>query len=188
MSEQLVQAHANPQTLHPAPEPHSGREQDTSSRDRDRGLLLIGLFKLSKSIFFFMMGLGVVHLLHAELGNEAMRLAQALHFDPEWHMVSVAVEKVDLIDAHRLREIGFFSFAYSVVSLVEGYGLMTCRIWAEYLTLSLTTIALPWEAYELVRDASWGRVALLVTNLLVLGYLILILQQKKKKALTSQPV
>lgn len=147
---------------------------------RDRGLLLIGLFKLSKAIFFFMMGLGVVHLLHAELGNEAMRLAQALHFDPEWHIVSVLVEKVDLIDAHRLRQIGFFSFAYSVVSLIEGYGLMTCQIWAEYLTLTLTTIALPWELYELVRDPSWGRVALLATNLVVLAYLVWLLQRKKK--------
>lgn len=155
-----------------------------SARKRDRGLLLIGLFKLSKSVFFFMMGLGVVHLLHAELGNEAMRLAMALHFDPEWHMVSVAVEKIDLVDAHRLREIGFFSFAYSVISLVEGYGLMTAKVWAEYLTLSLTTLALPWELYELVRDPSWGRVALLVTNLVVLAYLVWLLQ-RKKKALTS---
>ena len=176
MSEEIMQDHVVPQTLAAAPRP---------PRERDRGLLLIGLFKLSKSIFFFMMGLGVVHLLHAELGNEAMRLAMALHFDPEWHVVSVLVEKVDLVDAHRLKEIGFFSFAYSMLSLVEGYGLMTCKVWAEYLTLTLTTLALPWELYELVRDASWGRVALLVTNLVVLGYLVWLLQ-RKKKALNPQ--
>ena len=177
MGEQTIQSQAKLQTLPAAQKP---------PRQRDRGLLLIGLFKLSKSIFFFMMGLGVVHLLHAELGNEAMRLAMALHFDPEWHVVSVLVEKVDLVDAHRLREIGFFSFAYSMVSLVEGYGLMTCKIWAEYLTLSLTTLALPWELYELIRDASWGRVALLLTNLVVLGYLVWLLQRKKKKSLETQ--
>ncbi len=177
MGEQTMQGQAKGHTLPVAQKP---------PRERDRGLLLIGLFKLSKSIFFFLMGLGVVHLLHAELGNEAMRLAQILHFDPEWHFVSVMVEKVDLIDAHRLKTIGFFSFAYSGISLIEGYGLMTCKIWAEYLTLTLTTLALPWEVYELIRDASWGRVALLVINLVVLGYLIWLLQRKKKKSLSTQ--
>lgn len=176
MSDQLVADQLNPSLA---------AESHPTVAERDRGLLLIGLFKLSKSIFFFMMGLGVVHLLHAELGNEAMRLAQALHFDPEWHMVSVIVEKVDLIDAHRLREIGFFSFAYSVVSLIEGYGLMTSKIWAEYLTLSLTMLALPWELYELVRDPSWGRVSLLLTNLVVLAYLVWLLQRKKKAVAIS---
>lgn len=177
MAEQTIHGQVLPQTLPAAPTP---------PRERDRGLLLIGLFKLSKSVFFFMMGLGVVHLLHAELGTEAMRLAMMLHFDPEWHFVSVLVEKVDLVDAHRLREIGFFSFAYSLVSLIEGYGLMACKLWAEYLTLTLTTLALPWEVYELFRDPSWGRVALLFTNLVVLGYLIWLLQRKKKKYLTPQ--
>lgn len=157
----------------------------TQSREQHRGLLLIGLFKLSKCVFFFFMGLGVVHLLHAELGNEVMRLAQLLHFDPEWRVVSVLVEKVDLIDTHRMRQIGFFSFAYSIISLVEGYGLMTGKVWAEYLTLSLTCLALPWELFELARGPSWGRVTLLVINLVVLAYLLWLLKKKKVAAVTA---
>lgn len=156
-------------------------DQAGETRARHRGLLLIGLFKLSKSIFFFFMGLGVVHLLHTALGDEAMRLAQLLHFDPEWRVVSVLIEKIDLLDAHRLRQIGFFSFAYSAISLVEGYGLMTGKVWAEYFTLTLTCLALPWEIYELIRDPSWGRLALLAINLLVLAYLLWLMQRKKSE-------
>ncbi|HEY1216185.1 MAG TPA: DUF2127 domain-containing protein, partial [Bryobacteraceae bacterium] len=49
---------------------------------RDRGLLMIGLFKLGKAIFFFFLGMGAIHLLHKDLGDEIMRLARELRFDP----------------------------------------------------------------------------------------------------------
>ena len=47
-----------------------------------------------------------------DLGDEATRLATALRFDPESRIVSLVMDMVDLIDAHRLREIGFATFAY----------------------------------------------------------------------------
>jgi uncharacterized membrane protein (DUF2068 family) len=145
-----------------------------------RGLLLIGIFKLAKSLFFFAVGLGAIHLLHKDLGDVVMRVAVALGRDPEGRLVTLLMEKVDLIDADRLRQIGFGTFAYSVVALIEGYGLMRERVWAEYLTLSLTVLFLPWELYELARRPNVLRVSLLVVNLLVLGYLLLILRRKRQ--------
>ena len=72
---------------------------------RDRGLLLIGLFKLGKAIFFFCIGAGAIHLLHKDLGDEVLRLAARFKFDPESRFVALLLDKVDLIDAHRLRQI-----------------------------------------------------------------------------------
>ena len=69
----------------------------------DRGLLLIGLFKLAKAIFFFCVGVGAIHLLHKDLEDEVMRLATKFKFDPESRFVALLLDKVDLIDAHRLR-------------------------------------------------------------------------------------
>jgi uncharacterized membrane protein (DUF2068 family) len=147
---------------------------------RDGGLLAIGLFKLTKSLFFFGVGIGALHLLHKDLSDEALRLAAALHFEPEGRLTALLMEKVTLIDAHRLREIGFFTFAYSAIALVEGTGLMLQKVWAEYLTLSLTVMFLPWELYELVKRPDWMRLGLLLINLAVLGYLLWILERKKK--------
>ena len=48
-----------------------------------------------------------------------------------------------------LREIGVGVFAYSGLALIEGIGLMLEKVWAEYLTLSLTIAFLPWELWEL---------------------------------------
>jgi uncharacterized membrane protein (DUF2068 family) len=152
---------------------------------RDRGLLLIGLFKLGKSLFFFCLGMGAIHLLHKDLGDEVLRLAAALKFDPENRFVSLVLDKVDLIDAHRLRQIGFATFGYSAVALTEGIGLILEKVWAEYLTLILTISFLPWEMYELVRRPDWFRLGLLLINLAVLWYLVWLLQRKKLSAAAS---
>jgi uncharacterized membrane protein (DUF2068 family) len=153
---------------------------------RDRGLLLIGLFKLVKSIFFFCIGVGAIHLLHKDLGDEVLRLATRFNFDPESRVVSLLMEKVDLIDAHRLREIGFATFAYSALALTEGIGLLREKEWAEYLTLILTISFLPWELFELVRRPDWFRLGLLLINLAVLAYLVWLLQRKKKAELAAE--
>ena len=146
----------------------------------ESGLLLIGLFKMVKAVFFFCVGIGAMHLLHKDLSDEVMRLATALRFDPESRVVSLLLDKVDLIDAHRLREIGFATFAYSALALTEGTGLLLKKVWAEYLTLVLTISFLPWELYELARRPSWFRLALLLINLAVLWYLVALLKRKQQ--------
>jgi uncharacterized membrane protein (DUF2068 family) len=162
-------------------EPHAAVAARAQARGRrhDGGLLAIAIFKLAKSLFFFCVGIGAFHLLHRNLGDVAMRIAMALHFDPEWRIVSFFTAQADQVDQQHLREIGFGVFAYSALALVEGCGLMLEKPWAEYLTVSLTVAFLPWELWELAHGASGFRVGLLATNLAVLGYLVWLLQRKK---------
>jgi uncharacterized membrane protein (DUF2068 family) len=154
-------------------------DDEPSGQGRDRGLLLIGLFKLGKSILFLGLGFGAVHLLHKDIGDEVMRLATALKFDPESKFVTLVLDKADLIDAHRLRQISVATFGYSALALTEGVGLLLEKVWAEYLTLFLTISFLPWELYELARRPDWFRLSLLLINLAVLWYLIWLLRKKK---------
>lgn len=144
----------------------------------DRGLLAIAVFKMAKSAFFFCVGMGAIHFLHKDLSDAALRLARALRFDPEHRIVALALEKIDLIDAHRLRQIGIGTFAYSALALTEGIGLLLERTWAEYLTLVLTISFLPWEMYELFRHATWAKAILFGFNLAILGYLVWLLHRK----------
>ncbi len=162
-----------------------GRGQDGRGPGRavrDRGLLLIGIFKLIKSIFFFFIGVGAIHLMNKDLGDVVMRLAHDLRFDPESRVVALMLDKVDLIDATRLREIGFATFAYSGLALTEGVGLLLEKPWAEYLTLGLTISFLPWELFELARRPNWVRLGLLLLNLAVLWYLVWLLRRKRMRS------
>jgi uncharacterized membrane protein (DUF2068 family) len=155
------------------------QNQGSAGQGHDRGLLLIGLFKLGKSILFLCLGFGAVHLLHKDIGDEVMRLATALKFDPESRFVALVLDKADLIDTRRLREISMATFGYSALALTEGVGLLLEQVWAEYLTLFLTISFLPWELYELVRRPDWFRLSLLLINLAVLWYLVWLLRKKK---------
>lgn len=159
---------------------------DAQHRHHDRGLLAIGLFKLGKAILFFALGVGAIHLLHKDLGDEILRLARELKFDPESKLVTFVLDKVDLVDDHRLKLISLGTFGYSALALTEGIGLMLEKVWAEYLTLILTMSFLPWELYELVRHPNWYRLSLLLINLAVLWYLVWLL--RKKKTTESQQI
>ena len=144
----------------------------------DKGLLLIAIFKLVKSIFFFCVGMGALHFIGKDMGDEAVKFAHILHQDPEHKLVALVLKKIDLIDNHRLRQIGLGTFAYSALALTEGVGLLLERTWAEFLTLGLTISFLPWEVYELIRRATWMKAGLFAINLAVLGYLVWLLERK----------
>lgn len=146
-----------------------------------RGLLLVGVFKLSKAIFFTAIGAGALHLVHKNVGDVLMHIIDALRIDPESRFVGVLMDKAGLINVHQLRQAGTLSFLYAAVCVVEGTGLVMEKGWAEYFTLILTAIGLPWESYALMEKFSLYKVVLLVINLAVLLYLVWVLKKKKEE-------
>ncbi len=146
----------------------------------ERGLLLVGIFKLSKAIFFTAVGAGALDLVNKNIGDVVMRVIDALRIDPERRFVGILMEHVGLIQPHDLRRAGILSFLYAMVCVVEGTGLMLEKRWAEYFTVILTASALPWESYELIEKFSPYKVALLVINLVVLLYLLWILKKRRE--------
>ena len=145
-----------------------------------KGLIAIGLFKLVKAIFFFCVGIGAVHFLHKDLGDAILNIAMKWGIDPAQHPIAVLLGKVDLIDAHRMKQIGVFTFGYSAVALIEGVGLLLEKVWAEYLTLILSLLFLPWELYELVVDNNPWRLAILLINIGVVIYLLWFIRKARE--------
>jgi uncharacterized membrane protein (DUF2068 family) len=146
----------------------------------DRGLLAIGLLKLLEAIFFFLVGAGAIHFLHHDLGDAATRLAERLKFDLDGRMMTWVMDHLDDITAHRLKQIGVATFLYAGLRIAEGVGLVMEKVWAEHLTVGVTTAFLPWELYEIVRRPDTIRVCLLVTNLIVLSYLLWWLRRARR--------
>jgi uncharacterized membrane protein (DUF2068 family) len=156
------------------------------SEHRARGLLAIGVFKLSKALFFLSVGAGALHLVHKNLGDEFLRIATLLRLDPEGRVFGALQDRADLISGHQLRQISLATFGYAALSTVEGIGLMLEKTWAEYLTLTLTIGALPPDLYEVIRNPNSIRIGLLVINVAVLAYLLWFLRwhraQKRERA------
>jgi len=158
---------------------HDGLHQ-LGSRDGDsKGLLLVGIYKMSKVVFFSALGFGALHLIHKDIGDEVMRFTEMLRLGPESHVVSFLMGKADLIGHHQLREASMLSFGYAGLCLIEGTGLLLRRVWAEYFTVLLTLMGLPLESYELWERFNWLKVGALVLNLIVLFYLVAVLKRNR---------
>jgi uncharacterized membrane protein (DUF2068 family) len=146
-----------------------------------RGLLLIGLFKLSKAALSVALGVGALKLLHHDFPSVVLHVTDALRIDPESHAVNLLVSKADMVGAKQLRHFSVLTFGYAVLCLIEGTGLVLEKRWAEYFTITLTTLALPWECYELYKEWTTIRIALLIINLAVLAYLAWLLRREHRR-------
>lgn len=155
-------------------------KQGHAATHHDRGLMTIGIFKLLESIFFLLVGVGVIHFIHRDLGDEATRLAERLRFDLDGRLMTWVMDHLDSITAHRMKQISALTFFYAGLRVTEGVGLVMEKLWAEYLTVWATALFLPWEVYEIVRHVDWVRVALLIVNLTVLAYLVWALRRNRR--------
>lgn len=155
-------------------------------RHRNRWLTLIAAFKLSQALLFIAVGVGALRLLHKDVGDLVSQLAEHLRFNPESRFVNFILDKSSLIDDRILRRIGAGVFIYAALDLIEGTGLYLEKVWAEYLTLAITASFLPWEIFEVMRRATWIRLALLVVNTLVFFYLLKIVVERGKRRRSSE--
>jgi uncharacterized membrane protein (DUF2068 family) len=146
----------------------------------ERGLLLVGIFKLSKAIFFTAVGAGALDLMNKNISDVLRHVIDALRIDPERRFVGILMDHVGLIQPQTLRRAGILSFLYAAVCVVEGTGLMLEKRWAEYFTVIITATGLPWESYELMEKFSPYKVGLLVINLGVLLYVLWILKKRRE--------
>jgi uncharacterized membrane protein (DUF2068 family) len=110
-----------------------------------------------------------------------------MRFDPESHFVNVILEKVSLLNDHRLKQISVAVFCYAALDIIEGAGLILEKAWAEYLTLILTASFLPWELFEIMRHVTWLKIALITINLLVLIYLVFHVQNRARQRQIFRP-
>ena len=74
------------------------------------------------------------------------------------------MDRVDLIGHHQLRQAGMFALLYAAACLVEGVGLLCHKTWAEYFTVTLTALGLPWEIFELVKRFEAYKIGLMVSQ------------------------
>ena len=144
----------------------------------DRLLRLIALFKFFKAAMLIALGVGAFRLVHKDLGavlehwTEAVRLGSANRF------VDAAFAKASKLRPEQIKKLGLGSFLYAALFLVEGTGLWLEKRWGEWLTVIITSSLVPVEVYEVYRHPSAVKVAVLVINIAIVGYLIYRIRSK----------
>jgi uncharacterized membrane protein (DUF2068 family) len=176
-----IQAVDRPGKIITMPTTTPSANQRSSISSSERWIMAIGIWKLLEAALFIVLGIGALKLLHKDLVDVVTRFVIDLGRDPEGHFVNILLEKVALIDPHRLKQISLAIFAGAALHLLEGIGLVMRKIWAEYVTLVLTASFLPWELFEILRHVTWLKIVLTILNFAVVVYLVFHVQMKARQ-------
>ena len=154
---------------------------ETQFKPHNGWLMLLAAYKCLQALLIAALGIGALHLLGKDVGDELSTLAERLHFNPEGKLVDFLTDKAQFLNDPLLRRIGITSLIYSGLSLAEATGLYLEKAWGEYLTLIITASFLPWELIEILRRLTWIRMSLLGINLVVFLYLLKIVTEGRQK-------
>ena len=151
------------------------------ARRSDRGLLLIGIFKLAKTALLVAVGVLLLLQVRGDAALGVVRLSQHLRIDPDDKLVHRLLEQLFRLDRRKLEELSIGTFLYAGVFAIEGTGLLLAKPWAEYLTLGVTISFVPLEIFELVKRPSILKGAAIAVNVAIVIYLLLKLARRRTR-------
>lgn len=148
------------------------RDRDPSMAAVARGVRVVAVFEALKGALVLSAGLGLLSLLHHDLQAVAERLVRHSHLNPAHHYPRIFIEAASHTNDSRLQFLAALAFLYAAVRFVEAYGLWRMRVWAEWFAIIAGAVYLPVEVYEIFRRATWMRGMIVLTNLLIVAYLV----------------
>jgi uncharacterized membrane protein (DUF2068 family) len=147
--------------------------------ERRRGLMVIGVLKLLKSVALFVAGVGLLSLLHRDVAETVRTWIDFLRLDAHAHLIEHLIAKVSGISHHTMRNLGVGTLLYAVVFGIEGVGLLLEKAWAEYLTTLVTVSFLPIEGYELITHPSLVKGLVILINAAIVVYLVIEIRRRR---------
>ena len=135
------------------------------------GLRAIATLEALKGIT--VLGLGIALLfVHQHIEDYAEHLLFHLHIN-----LDETVGHAVLHAATQITDAGLWTLAlaiaiYPAVRFIEAWGLWHRRVWAEWFALLSGAMYLPWELLKLSEKPNWTHGGLLLTNLVIIAYML----------------
>jgi uncharacterized membrane protein (DUF2068 family) len=127
--------------------------------------------KLFKGSLALALAFEILRLIGRDLSDLFNRLVTWVHLDPENRFFSEIGDRLDQITPANVRWVAVATFVYSLISFVEGIGLMFRVSWAGWLAIGESAFFIPIEVRELVRHPHWYVLGVLAFNVLIVWYL-----------------
>ncbi|WP_108945907.1 DUF2127 domain-containing protein [Shewanella halifaxensis] len=144
----------------------------------NRGLKAVALLEATKGLITVL----VIFELHKLAGDNIQQVVEALiahlHFNPANHLVQEVVSKAGEITAGNIQLVMFGASLYALIRFVEAYGLWHSLVWTEWFALLSGAIYLPFELYELFHKPNLLTAAVLLINLVVVGFMLRVIKHK----------
>ena len=143
-------------------------------------LRLIAVFKLVKAQTLIAVGIGALHLTHADNAADTLaKLAERIGFNPGARYLDHALARIANLPPKDFRDLGIGSFVYAALFLTEGVGLWLTKHWAEWFTAVITGSLVPLEIFEIHRHPSITKVIVLLLNIAIVAYLVVRIRREQ---------
>jgi uncharacterized membrane protein (DUF2068 family) len=134
-----------------------------------------------KGIVVLLAATGLLSLLHRDAHAVGAALIEHLHLNPAAKYPLIFLDAAAKLQDTKLILLAAGAGLYSIVRLIEAWGLYFERAWAEVLAALSGAIYIPFEVIELVSRSTWSGAALLLLNLAVVGVMLRALLQRRSR-------
>ena len=124
-------------------------------------------------------GIALISLLHKDLEVVAGNILEYLHVDPTGHFAEMFIERASKINESNIVVFIVLAFLYTIVRMVEAYGLWRLRAWAEWFAIISGTIYLPFEIYKIFQKPSIVHFIIFFGNIALVLYLVYVRREAK---------
>ena len=144
------------------------------------GLRTIAGYEAAKGALVLLAGLGLLGLIHRDVQEAGEELVRHLHLSPSSHYPRIFLALTARVTDGWLWTLALGSLLYASLRFAEAYGLWRGKAWAEWLAAISGAIYVPFEVVELVKKVTALRITSLAVNLLVVGYMLMLLRRRPR--------
>src|ERR1700692_162611 len=102
-----------------------------AGRHHHLGLRTVAMFECAKGIIVFLIGLGLLSLIHRDVGDAAEGFLKQFHLDPAWHYSRKFIEAASELNDTRIWRLSFFALGYYTFRLAAASGFWSGTLLAE---------------------------------------------------------
>ncbi|EEF62023.1 DUF2127 domain-containing protein [Pedosphaera parvula] len=149
------------------------------------GLRAVAIFEFAKGFLVLAAGLGLLSLIHRDAQEAAEKIVRVLHFNPANHYPHVFIQAAGNASDARLWFYASAALAYAMIRIAEGYGLWYEKRWAEWFAAISAGLYIPVELYHLWHRVTWLKAVVLISNVLIVIYLVMILLDNHRQRVAA---
>ncbi len=147
----------------------------TQNISQRSALHLIAIFEAIKGLAALAGLIGLLDLMHQDVRAMAMALIGRFGLDPEAHYPSLMLHYAELLPDANVHMLVMLAVAYIALRFAEATGLWLAKRWGEYLGALSGGIYIPFELIHWIHETSLVNAAVLVLNVVTVGYLARVL-------------
>lgn len=147
-----------------------------------RAIRAVAYFEAFKGVLVIVAASGLAAFIHQDLPGLAATLIEHAHLNPAAHYPRIFIDAASRLQDTRLLLLAFGAAAYSMIRMVEAYGLFRERAWAEVFAAASGAVYMPIELYEWAAQPSWLRAGIFMVNAAVVGIMLMAIRRRQRAA------